>query len=140
MRNFTQRRLDQFFALPDDTATSPEVIQHFRRNFLVNFCDITMWLFGASFVSVTTILPVYATKLTDSPLVIGLIPAPSDAGWFLPQLSMAPYVERLTRKLPTISWLGVLERVPYLVLALAARWLNTWISSRTRLYEWYSLV
>ena len=125
MRNFTQRRLNQFFALPDDTATSPEAVQHFRRNFLVNFCDITMWLFGASFVSVTTILPVYASKLTDSPLVIGLIPALTDAGWFLPQLFMAPYVERLTRKLPTIAWLATLERVPYLILALAVMWLNT---------------
>jgi len=84
-----------------------------------------MWLFSVSFVSVNTILPVYATKLTDSPLVIGLIPALSDAGWFLPQLFMAPYVERLTRKLPTITWLGALERVPYLVLALAVLWLNT---------------
>lgn len=125
MRNFTQRRIDRFFALPNDTATSPEVVQHFRRNFLVNVSDITLWLFGVSFVSVTTILPVYATKLTDSPLVIGLIPALSDAGWFLPQLFMAPYVERLTRKLPTITWLGALERVPYLVLALAVLWLNT---------------
>ena len=125
MRNFTQRRIDRFFALPNNTATSPEVVQHFRRNFLVNFGDITMWLFGASFVSVNTILPVYATKLTDSPLVIGLIPALTDAGWFLPQLFMAPYVERLTRKLPTIAWLGALERVPYLVLALAVLWLNT---------------
>ncbi len=125
MRNFTQRRIDRFFALPYDTATSPEVAQHFRRNFLVNVGDITMWLFGVSFVSVTAILPVYAAKLTDSPLVIGLIPALSDAGWFLPQLFMAPYVERLTRKLPTITWLGALERVPYLALALAVLWLNT---------------
>ena len=125
MRNFTQRQIDRFFALPDPTAISPEVVQHFRRNFLVNVGDITMWLFGASFVSVSTILPVYAAKLTDSPLVIGMIPALTDAGWFLPQLFMAPYVERLTRKLPTITWLGALERLPYLVLALAVIWLNT---------------
>ena len=125
MRNFTQRQIDRFFALPDPTATSQEVVQHFRRNFLVNVGDITMWLFGMSFISVNTILPVYAAKLTDSPLVIGLIPALTDAGWFLPQLFMAPYVERLTRKLPTITWLGALERLPYLVLALAVLWLNT---------------
>lgn len=99
--------------------------RHFRRNFLVNAADGMLWLFGASFVSVNAILPVYATKLTTSPFVIGLIPALTDAGWFLPQLFMAPFVERLRRKLPAVAVLGALERVPYLALAVAALRLDT---------------
>ncbi|HEY44689.1 MAG TPA: MFS transporter [Anaerolineae bacterium] len=118
-------RLDQFFALPPESDSIPGVAQHFRRNFLVNSADGMLWLFGASFVSVNAILPVYATKLTDSPIVIGLIPALTDAGWFLPQLFMAPFVERMARKLTAVGWFGALERLPYLALALAALWLPT---------------
>ena len=118
-------RLDQFFALPPGSDSVPEVAQHFRRNFLVNSADGMLWLFGASFISVNAILPVYATNLSDSPIVIGLIPALSDAGWFLPQLFMAPFVERMARKLTAVGWFGALERLPYLALALAVLWLPT---------------
>jgi len=125
MRSRASRRLDQFFVLPTTpgSASNPEVARHFRRNFLVNAVDGMTWYFGISFVSVNAILPVYASRLTDSPLVIGLIPAMLDAGWFLPQLFMAPYVERLRRKMPVVGWLALLERIPFLGLALAALWL-----------------
>ena len=101
-------RLDNFFALPPEANVHPEIARRFRRNFIVNMCDMMTWLFGASFVSVNAILPVFAAHLTPSPLVIGLIPALTDAGWFLPQLFLAPYVERLPRKLPTVTLLGAI--------------------------------
>ncbi len=124
MRLRVRQGIDRFFALPADAGSDPSVALHFRRNFLVNAADGTLWLFGTSFVSVNAILPVYATKLTTSPLVIGLIPALTDAGWFLPQLFTSPYVERLRRKLPAVALLGALERVPYLALAAAALWVS----------------
>jgi MFS family permease len=121
MRVRALRRLDDFFVLPaGPTSAGEEVSRHFRRNFVVNAADGVFWLLGTSFVSVNAILPVYATNLTDSPLVIGLIPALTDAGWFLPQVFLAPYVERLSRKLPVVGWLGAFERLPYLALAVAA--------------------
>ena len=116
--------LNRFFTLPPAVNLDPEVARHFRRNFIVNALDVTNWLFGASFVSVNAILPVYASHLTDSPIVIGLIPALTDAGWFLPQLFLAPLVERLPRKLPVVAWLGALERVPYFVLPFAVLWFD----------------
>lgn len=99
--------------------------RHFRRNFLVNAGDGILWLFGESFVSLNAILPVYASRLTTSPLIIGLIPALADAGWFLPQVFLAPYIKRRRRKLPAFALLGALERLPYLALALAALWLSS---------------
>ena len=80
-------------------------------------------MFGDSFVSVYTILPVFASTLTSSPIVIGLIPAIKDAGWFLPQLFLVPKVERSPRQLPVVMLLGAIERLPYLALAFAALWL-----------------
>ncbi len=116
-------RLTEFFTLPPHLNLHPEIAQHFRRNFLCNAADMVVFLFGVSFASVATILPVYARRLTDSPIVFGLIPALVDAGWFLPQLFMAPLVERLPRKLPLVIWLGAIERVPFAVLPVAVLWL-----------------
>jgi MFS family permease len=127
-------RLDNFFTLPPEANVPPEIARHFRRNFIVNMSDIMTWLFGASFQSVNAILPVYASHLTSSPLVIGLIPALTDAGWFLPQLFMAPYVERLPRKLPSVTILGAIERIPFAVLPLAVLWFHTLPSSTAVLF------
>lgn len=117
-------RLNNFFVLPAAAEFDPQLARLFRRNFTVNALDILSWMFGMSFVSVSAVLPVYARKyLGASEVVLGLIPALTDAGWFIPQLFFAPYVERLARKFPAVVWLGALERLPYLVLALAVFWL-----------------
>lgn len=119
-----QLRLDSFFDLPFDPPVEPEVARPYRHNFLVNVMDQASWLFGSSFVSVSAILPVYASHLTTSPFLIGLIPALTDAGWFLPQLFLAPFTEKQPRKLPLLRVLGALERVPYLILPLGVLWLH----------------
>jgi len=105
----------------DDVA--PAVARHFKHNFIVNVLDVTAWLLGDSFVSVSTIMPVFMSTLTDSPLLIGLVPAIMSAGWFLPQLFMAGLVERLPRKLPFAKVLAINERLPYFFLPLLALWL-----------------
>jgi MFS family permease len=115
---------DKFLSLPGGILTSPGVARHFRRNFIVNTADGMAWVFGASFFSVTTILPVYASRLTDSPILIGMIPALTDAGWYLPQLLMSRRVERLRRTMPTVALLGGLERIPYLALPAVTLWVD----------------
>ncbi|MBW6466595.1 MAG: MFS transporter, partial [Brevefilum sp.] len=82
---------------------------------------------GDSFVSVSTIIPVFASTLTDSPVLIGLVPAVIDAGWFIPQLLMAGYVHRLQQKMPFARMMAIIERIPYLVLPLTA-FLLQWVS------------
>ncbi|GAC1645618.1 MAG: hypothetical protein NVS4B8_17230 [Herpetosiphon sp.] len=89
-----------------------------RHNFLVNVLDGTAWLFGISFVSSSTILPVFLRHLSPSPVVIGLIAVLIDAGWFLPQLFLAPFVQRQRRQKPLVLWLGLVERIPFLLLPL----------------------
>ncbi len=117
-------RLDSFFDLPADPPVDSDVARHYRHNFVVNVMDQASWLFGSSFISVSAILPVYASHLTDSPLLIGLIPAFTDAGWFLPQLFLAPFTEKLRHKLPLLKVLGALERLPYFILPLGVLWLH----------------
>jgi MFS family permease len=122
--SLARSRIQRFFSLAEGDQSAPGVVRHFRRNFVVNTADGVAWLFGASFVSVITILPVYASRLTHSPILIGMIPALTDAGWFLPQLLLARRVERLKRTMPTVAVLGALERVPYLALPLAVLWID----------------
>ncbi len=90
-----------------------EIQRHLRRNFIANMGDGTLWLFGFSFLSSATILPVYFAHLSSSTLLLGLIPALLDLGWFLPQLFIAPRVERLARKKPWVLALGIGERLPF---------------------------
>lgn len=114
------RLLGDFFILPPDPDRHPLVTEKFRHNVLVNTADSIAWLLGDSFLSASTILPVFASKLTDSPLVIGLIPALLNAGWFLPQFFMTSLVARQPRKLPMVGWLTAIERLPFLGFCLLA--------------------
>jgi MFS family permease len=89
-------------------------------NFTVNAVDIMFITLGLSLVSRETVMPVLASHLTDSKLVIGLIPAIFSLGFYLPQLLMANFSEGLRYKKPFVMWVGGLgERVPYLLIGVA---------------------
>lgn len=107
-----------FFSLPDSQSLHPEVVKHLRRNFFANVLDAGFWFLGDSFVAAYTILPVFMSTLTDSPILIGMLPALEGAGWFLPQLFLAKHLESKNRRLPLVLKLGVFDRLPYLFLAL----------------------
>ena len=109
-----------FFSIPNAHTLNPEVVKHLKRNFFANILDAGFWFFGDSFVAAYTILPVFMSTLTESPILIGMIPALEGAGWFLPQLFLARYLENKSRRLPLVLKLGVLDRLPYLFLALGA--------------------
>jgi MFS family permease len=109
-----------FFSIPNAQALNPEVVKHFRRNFFANIMDAGFWFFGDSFVAAYTILPVFMSTLTDSPILIGLIPALEGAGWFIPQLFLAKHLEGENRRLPLVLKLGIFDRFPYVLLAIGA--------------------
>ena len=109
-----------FFSIPNAHTLNPEVVKHIKRNFFANILDAGFWFFGDSFVAAYTILPVFMSTLTDSPILIGMIPALEGAGWFLPQLFLAKHLESKNRRLPLVLKLGIFDRVPYLFLALGA--------------------
>ena len=112
--------VNQFFQLPEDTDAHPVVAQHFRRNFTANFFDVAIFFFGDGFAAAYTILPVFVSLFTDSPILIALVPAITEAGWFMPQLFMAPYVERQSKLKSLVIKIGSLERLSYLFLSIGA--------------------
>lgn len=119
--------INKLISLPDDLNIHPDVKDHYKHNFITNFIDSSFFILGESFVSTYTIITVFASTLTNSPLLIGLIPALIEAGWFLPQLFMAGFVQRLHHKMPFARWMAGVERVPFIILPLTAYALH-WIS------------
>ena len=93
---------------------------HWRRNFVANFLDVSFFSLAMAFGSLTTIVPLFIRELGGSTLLVGLVPAIVQTGWVLPPLFVAPYVGRLSRKLPYILRMTLGERVPWLILALAS--------------------
>ena len=51
-------------------------------------------------------------------MLIGLIPAIQQVGYLLPQLLLARQAEGLSRKKPFVVKISVVERLPYLFIAL----------------------
>ena len=88
-------------------------------NFSVSLWDITFITLGISFISRETVVPVLVSQLTDSKLVIGLVPAMWSLGLYLPQLLTANWAESMPYKKPFVMVIGFfLERLPYLLIGL----------------------
>jgi MFS family permease len=106
-----------------DSTLECEIERHYRFNAVVNVLDGTFFWFGSSFIAARTILPLYVSHFTDSKLVLGLLSTIAAAGWLVPQLFTANWVQRLPRKKIGVVNVGLFtERLPILMLALTA-WL-----------------
>ncbi len=94
--------------------------KHLRFNFIVGLLDGGFFGLGMGFASFSAIIPLFVHHLTDSALLIGLVPAIHNMGWQLPQLLMAGWLARVKRSKPLVLWMTVHERVPFLGLAVVA--------------------
>ncbi|HMO59535.1 MAG TPA: MFS transporter [Roseiflexaceae bacterium] len=107
-----------------EVAVEREVERNFRWNFSVNLVDISFIMFGLSLVSRETVIPLLMSQLTDSTIVIGLLPAVYSLGIYLPQLISARYSEAMPLKKPFVALFGgVGERLPYLLIGLVVLFL-----------------
>ncbi|MDM9584324.1 MULTISPECIES: MFS transporter [unclassified Nostoc] len=97
-----------------------EIQKDLRHNFTVSVIESGFFGFGSGFASFFTILPLFVSTLTDSALLIGLIPAIPRLGWQLPQLLTANKVARLQCYKPTVMLLTIHQKLPFLGLALVA--------------------
>lgn len=87
-------------------------------NFWVNVLDFSLFTMALSFIYGSTVLSLYASHLTQSAVLIGLIPAIQHVGALLPQLLSAQQSEQLWRQKPFVLKFSVMERLPYLFVAL----------------------
>ena len=118
--------LDKPISPMSDAEIEHEVRTHYRWNFSVNLIDGAAFWFGLSFISATTILPLFVSKLTTAPFWFALLAVLSQGSWYLPQLFTAGATERLARKKPVVINIGFFtERLPIWLLPV-------WATSRPR--------
>lgn len=94
------------------------------HNFFVNVMDGAFFGWATGVASFVAVIPLFVSRMTDSAILIGLIPAIHAVGWQLPQLLMANRVSRLNRFKPMVVALTALERLPFLGLAVVAFFLR----------------
>jgi MFS family permease len=120
-------RLDQPVPQLGEEELASLVERHYRWNFSVNLVEGSAFFLGLGFLSSSTIVPLFITKLTASPWPVGLAAMLGQAGWFLPQLVSANWIERLPRRKPVAVNLGLLlEQLPTWLLVIPAFLASTW--------------
>ena len=95
-----------------------EIERHYKHNFTVNVLDGASFWLGYSFITPTTILPLYVSHLTHNPFLIGLIPMLSGACYLLPQLFTSNWVQRSPlKKVFPVKYGFFAERLPVFLMA-----------------------
>jgi MFS family permease len=98
-----------------------EIRKNLKHNLIVNLLDGGFFGFGVGFASFITIIPLFVSQMTDSAILIGLIPAIHAVGWQLPQLLTSSWVSRMKRYKPAVLIMTINERIPFFGLA-AVSW------------------
>lgn len=133
---------------PLKTLSSAEADQaretDFRWNVFFNSGDVIFFLSGISLLSATTILPLFISKLSTSPIPLAIIAMMAQGGFFLPQLLTANFIERLDHKKPMVVNIGFFsERMPLLIMPfvplLALRSPTLALVTFLLVYSWFSL-
>jgi MFS family permease len=89
-----------------------------RRNFFANVMDGALFAFAMSFVSLQTVLPVFVQQMGGSNIAIGLIPVLWMFGFNFPQMLIVRRAQRLPRKKKLFMKTSLIQRIPWLLLAL----------------------
>jgi MFS family permease len=97
--------------------TSRDASRDTARNVATNLCESSLCMLGFGLIGFQTFVPVFVSLFTDSQLLIGLVGTAVPAGWLLPQVLVAPWVESLERKKPMVVRLALFEKLLYLGLA-----------------------
>ena len=102
---------------PLNRGDSPQR-DHDRRNFVINIVEGSLFISGATFISLQTVLPTMVNSLGGGNLAVGALGVIAWGGLFLPQVFSARYVETFQWKKPWTLRLGFVQRILVAVAAL----------------------
>ncbi len=114
--------------------------KNLRFNFMVGMFDGGSFGLGMGFASFAAVIPLFVHHLTDSALLIGLVPAIHNMGWQLPQLFTAGWLSRAKQYKPMVLWMTIHERLPYLGLAIVAFFLARFSTSAALVVTFLMLI
>lgn len=129
----------------ESPAYHAAVEKNYRHNFVIGVLDGTFFWLGASFIASGVILPLFVSRLTDNPLLIGLVAVINSAGFLLPQLFTVNWVQQLAIKKDLPIKVGLFsERLPLFLLPIAMAVLvprapKVALAVFLLLYAWHSL-
>ncbi|MCX6143625.1 MAG: MFS transporter [Ignavibacteriales bacterium] len=89
-----------------------------RQNVVANIIDGGMYAFGISFVAIQTVIPVMVKHISGSDFAVGLVPVLWAAGFNFPQIFIANHAQRFPYKMRLFLRVALVQRVPWLMLAL----------------------
>jgi MFS family permease len=99
----------------------------YSKTFYLGVINGVLFNMSAALAGGTTVLPTFISNLTASKVLIGLSGAMSMAGWYLPQLVVANYLETVRRKRPLYAWAGVVRIIAIWTIAFSIPMLgSTW--------------
>jgi MFS family permease len=87
-----------------------------KTNFIINVLDGSFYAFAISFISFTTVLPLFVKKIGGNNIAVGLIPVIWTVGFNIPQILMANYVRRKPYKKNLLLVTAFFQRLPWLML------------------------
>jgi hypothetical protein len=91
--------LDQPVLERSDEEVAAEVERNYRWNFAANVLDGFAFFFGLAFASSSTIVPLFVSKITLNPLIIGLVAMIAQSAWFMPSLRLGKLNNLIARNL-----------------------------------------
>lgn len=94
---------------------------NYKRNFLLLAFDTAFFTFSTSLLSHDTVLPGFLSYLTENPILIGLIPAIFNLGYFLPQIISSFLTQNTPKRKGYILFIAIAERVGILMIAATAQ-------------------
>jgi len=97
-----------------------EIRIHLRHNVIVNLFDGGFFGMAIGLSSFSAFIPIFVNRMTSSAILIGLVPALHNVGWQFPQLFTAGWTSRLRHFKSAVILLTILERIPFLGLAIVA--------------------
>ena len=90
-----------------------------RRNFILHVLNGVLFAISEAFSDTNLVVTAFLSQLTASNMLIGLLAPLRDTGWFLPQLFISPWVERMPRKARFYAKVTVVRGVGWVSLCVA---------------------
>ena len=91
----------------------------YSKTFYLGVINGVFFNMSAALAGGTTVLPTFISNITSSKVLIGLSGTMAMAGWYLPQLVVANYIETVRRKRPIYMWAGILRIITIWAIAIS---------------------
>jgi len=107
--------LARYFQLHKFSGYNSSVL---RRNILMHTIDGSLFLFAISFISVSTVLPVFIQRIGGNAIAIGSVSVLWSLGLNLPQLLFIRFFHKEEKIKPAVLKTGLMYRFQFLVIAV----------------------